>query len=166
MKDLKGKTIGIVDFRSATEMWARAAVESAGLDQNKDVKYVVVPIPAMGEALRSKKIDVGLFPQPFYTIEKQKGGVVEVFNTKTGTPCEEELLLIFLRPEFIGKNQAAVNAFLADFVAATKWYLANPKEARQALLDKKFVQAPPQVYLEMQDWTGSASRAGRSRWRV
>jgi ABC-type nitrate/sulfonate/bicarbonate transport system substrate-binding protein len=166
-RDLRGKTIGIVDFKSATELWARAAVESAGLDPERDVKYVVVPFPAMGESLRTRRIDVGAFPNPFYAAEKTRGGVVEAFTAKTGVPFDEELLLLFMRPEFIGRNQEAVRAFLSDFVAATRWYLANLKEARQVLLDKRFVQTDPQVYLDMQDWyrepTGRITIDGMSR---
>ncbi len=151
-KDLKGKRVGIVDFKTATELWARAAIESAGLDSNRDVSYVIVPFPAMGEALRSRRIDVGAFPNPFLHLEKTRGGVVEVFTSKTGVPFEEELLMIFLRPEFVDKNRDAVKAFLRDFVVATRWYLANPREARQALIDKRFVNIPLSVYLEMQDY--------------
>src|SRR5215210_601877 len=35
--DARGKTIGIVDFKSATDLWARAAIESAGLNPERDV---------------------------------------------------------------------------------------------------------------------------------
>lgn len=151
-KDLRGKTIGIVDFRSATDLWARTAVESAGLDPERHVNYVVLPFPAMGEAVRTKRIAAGVFPQPFLTIEKAKGGMVEVFTAKTGIPFDEELLLLFLRPEFVAQNGPAVRAFLSDLVASTKWYLGNVREARQALIDRKLVLAPPAVYLGMLDY--------------
>jgi len=151
-RDLRGKRIGIVGFKTATELWSRAAVDSAGLDPNRDVSFVIVPFPAMGEALRARRIDVGTFPNPFLLLEETRGGVVRVYTSKTGVPFEEELLMIFLRPEFIEKNREAVRAFLRDFVVATRWYLANPREARQALLDKRFVAAPPAVYFEMQDY--------------
>jgi ABC-type nitrate/sulfonate/bicarbonate transport system substrate-binding protein len=151
-RDLRGKTIAIVDFKSATDLWARAAVAGAGLDASRDVNYVVLPFPAMGEALRTRRIDVGTFVQPFYTMERGRGGLVEVFNAKTGVPFDEELLLLFLRPEFVQRHPGAVRAFLRDFVAATRWYLANPREARQALIDRRFVLAPPAVYLELQDY--------------
>lgn len=151
-RDLRGKRIGVVGFRTATELWARAAVESVGLDSNRDVSYVVVPFPAMGEALRARRIDVGVFPNPFLHVEQVRGGVVTVFTSKTGVPFEEELITVFLRPEFIEKNREAVKAFVRDLVTATRWYLANPREARQALIDKRFVAAPPAIYFEMQDY--------------
>jgi len=151
-RDLRGKRIGIVGFKTATELWARAAIDTAGLNADRDVSFVIVPFPAMGEALRARRIDVGVFPNPFLHLEETRGGVVTVFTSKTGVPFEEELLMIFLRPEFLDKNHDAVRAFLRDFVAATRWYLANPREARQALLDKRYVQIPPAVYLDMQDY--------------
>lgn len=151
-RDLRGKTIGIVDFKTATDLWARTAVGSGGLDPGRDVQYAIIPFPAMGEALRARRIDVGTFPNPFYTVERGRGGVVEVFTSKTGVPFDEELILLFFRPEFVQRNEAAVRAFLRDFVAATRWYLSNPREARQALIDKRFVLTPPAVYLDMQDY--------------
>jgi len=151
-RDLRGKRIGIVGFKTATELWARAAVESGGLDPNRDVSFVIVPFPAMGETLRARRIDVGVFPNPFLHLELTRGGVNVAFTSKTGVPFEEELLVIFFRPEFVEKNREAVKAFVRDFVAATRWYLANPREARQALLDKRFVAVPPAVYFDMQDY--------------
>jgi ABC-type nitrate/sulfonate/bicarbonate transport system substrate-binding protein len=151
-RDLRGKTIAIVDFKSATDLWARAAVAGAGLDPARDANYVVLPFPAMGEALRTRRVDVGTFVQPFYVMERNRGGLAEVFNAKTGVPFDEELLLLFLRPEFVQRNPAAVRAFLRDFVTATRWYLANPREARQALIDRRFVLTPPAVYLDLQDY--------------
>jgi len=151
-RDLRGKRIGIVGFKTATELWARAAIDVAGLNAERDVSFVIVPFPAMGEALRARRIDVGVFPNPFLHLEETRGGVVTVFTSKTGVPFEEELLMIFLHPEFLTKNHDAVRAFLRDFVTATRWYLANPRDARQALLDKRYVQIPPAVYFDMQDY--------------
>jgi ABC-type nitrate/sulfonate/bicarbonate transport system substrate-binding protein len=151
-KDLKGKTIGINDFRSASEMWARAAVQAAGLDPDKDVKYVVIPFPGMGDALRSKQIDVGSFPQPFYAQEVQKGGVVDVFTSKTGVPIDEDLIMVMMRPEFLANNREAVRGFLADLQAATQFYLEHAREARQAILDSKLIRVDPSLYLDMHDY--------------
>src|SRR5699024_6406268 len=50
--DLQGKTIGIPDFKSPTDMWARAALREAGLDPDNDVEYAVLPAPAVEEAVR------------------------------------------------------------------------------------------------------------------
>ena len=127
-------------------------METAGLDPSKGVNYVVVPFPAMGEALRSKRIAAGVFVQPFFTIEKTRGGLTDVFTSKTGVPFDEELLMLFLRPEFAHRNRAAVRAFLSDFVATAKWYQTNTRAGRQALIQTQKVRTPPATDLEMTDF--------------
>ena len=52
-------------------------------------------------------------------------------------------------PDFVKKNQAAMRAFLSDFVAATKFYMANTKEAREAISKAKLVEMDPAVYIPM-----------------
>ncbi|MBI2371189.1 MAG: ABC transporter substrate-binding protein [Deltaproteobacteria bacterium] len=152
VRDLRGKTIGIVDYKSATDLWARMALVKHGLDPDRDAKLVVVPFPAMGNALRTKKIDAGVFPQPFYAAEMQKGGVKLLFNAKEGVPYEEELLLIFCSETYLARQAQAVRAFLSDFVKATGYYLDRTRESRQAILEAKLVQIPAPLYLGLQDY--------------
>jgi len=151
IKDLKDKTVGINAFKSSIELWARIAIANGGLNPDRDVKFAPIPFPTHGEALRSKKIDIGAFPQPFAAIEAKKGGVKTLFTSKTAVPFDEVLMTVLFREEFMQKNPAAVRAFIADLVASTKWYLANTRAARQALIDAKFVRTPPEVYLDSQD---------------
>ncbi len=151
IKDLKDKTVGINAFKSSIELWARIAIAKGGLNPDRDVKFAPIPFPTHGEALRSKKIDIGAFVQPFAAIEKKKGGVKTLFTSKTAVPFDEVLMVMLFREEFMQKNPAAVRAFTADLVAATKYYLANTRASRQALIDAKFVQVPPDIYLDSQD---------------
>src|SRR5262245_39940575 len=152
VKDLKGKTIGINGFNSSIHLWAILALQQAGLDPAKDVTFVPVPFPAQGEALRAGKIDVGAFPQPFAKLEQDQGGSRVLFTSKDGVPFDEELMLLVARPQFLKANRDAARAFLSDLVAATKYYAEHPKEARQALIDAKFVRLTPEVYFGMTDY--------------
>src|SRR3989442_5052413 len=147
--DLKGKTVGIVGYRSSIELWARAAIAKGGLNPDKDVSWAVVPFPAMGAALRSGKVDVAGMPPVFSEPEAAKGGLRTLFTSKTGVPFDEELILIIMRPEIMKKQPQAVRAFLADLATATKWYLAHPREAKQALVDKKIVGIDPEAYFRL-----------------
>lgn len=153
--DLKGKTIGIVDHRSATDLWARTGVEAGGLNHERDVRYVIIPFPAMGEALRTNKIDAGAFPQPFHAFEMARGGVVEVMNGKTGVRFDEELMLLWFGRKFLTEQPDVVRAFMQDFSKVATYYAENPVAARQALLDAGAVQTPPEVYLNIHDWARS-----------
>lgn len=149
--DLKGKTIGIVDYKSATDLWARAGLKKAGLDPERDVKLVVVPFPAMGDSLRTKKVDAGIFVQPFYSVELAKGGLKVLFDSKYGVPFEEELMLLFLRPQFIEKNRAVVKAFIDDYRKATRYFVEQTGDAKKALVEAKMVQTPLEAFQKQQD---------------
>ena len=151
VEDLKGKTIGIPDFKSPTDMWARAAVRTAGLDPDKDVKWAVLPIPSVAESVEIGKIDVGMFPQPFYDQAEKTGKFQIVFTSKTGVPESEDFFNLFLSPKFIEENKEAVQALIDDLKVITKYYNENPQEARQKLLDAEMVLSAPEIYLNMED---------------
>lgn len=149
--DLKGKTVGNNAARSSIELWARLALTKHGLNPDRDVSWAIVPFPSQGEAVRAGKIDVGAFPQPFAAAEIGKGGLRTLFTSREGIPSDEEVQLILVSKEFAAKNAAALRSFLADFVAATRFYLEKPREARLALLDSKMVRLPPDLFLNMHD---------------
>ena len=72
---LKGKTIGVNGFRQAFDLYPRIAIKQAGLDPDRDVKWLLVGAPQMGDALRSRQIDIGVFV-PFYAKDQfMQGGV-------------------------------------------------------------------------------------------
>jgi ABC-type nitrate/sulfonate/bicarbonate transport system substrate-binding protein len=150
VKDAKGKTFGIVSLSSNTELQIRVMLEKNGMHEG-DVKLVPIPFPAMYEALKSGLIDVGSFPQPFLAMAKRNGGVRAIFTAKDAAPYEEELLILIAHESFLKDNHAATEGFLADLVAATKFYTDHTHEARKALLDAKMVKIDPDVFYEMQD---------------
>lgn len=148
LSNLKGKTIGINGYRTSIELYARIAVAKAGLDPERDVKWLVVPLPQMAEALRQKKIDIGVFPSTFAFVAMKQGGVRKLFDSAGISGIEEEFD-VALNPDFVRKNPAAVRAWVADFLAVTKYVEQKPQEARKSLLDAKIVQVDPAIYQAM-----------------
>lgn len=155
-KDLKGKLIGVNGLKSSIHMWAAMVAEKAGLDKTSDVRFVPVPFPAQGQALRAGKIDVGAFPEPFAYMEQQKGGLRTVFTSKDAVPFDEELIVLVANPEFLAKHGPVVKAFLSDLVTATTFYETHRKEAQKALIDAKVTRIPADVYFAMPDYERSA----------
>jgi ABC-type nitrate/sulfonate/bicarbonate transport system substrate-binding protein len=151
VEDLKGKTIAVNGFSTNGELWLRSALERHGLSEN-DVTIVPIAFPAMAESLRSGRIVVGEFPQPFDAMVRKEMEVKTIFTSKEGMPFDEELLVIVGHDAFLKANAQAVKGFLADLKVATRFYLDHPKEARQILIDKKFVRIPPEIYLNMEDY--------------
>ena len=151
VQDLKGKTIGINGLKASTHLFAMFALRKAGLDPERDVTFVPSPFSAQGTAVRTGKIDVGVFLQPFAHLEQKRGGIKTVFTSRTGAAGDEELSLLLVNPDFATKNAAVMHAFVSDFVIATKYYLDNSRDARKALLDAKFIRVEPEIYYEMED---------------
>jgi ABC-type nitrate/sulfonate/bicarbonate transport system substrate-binding protein len=149
--DLKGKIVGINGFSTAGHLWLKAALEKHSLS-DKDVTITPVPFPAMQEALRAGKVDIGEFPQPFAALLEKQAKVRKIFDAKYGVPFDEELIVIAGKDQFLKKNAEAIRGFLEDVKSATRYYLDKPKEARQLLIDAKMVRVIPEVYLDMHDY--------------
>jgi len=149
--DMKGKIVGINGFSTAGHLWLKAALEKHGLS-DKDVTITPVPFPAMQEAMRAGKIDVGEFPQPFAALLEKQAKVRKLFDAKYGVPFDEELIVIAGKDAFLKKNAAAIRGFLEDVKTTTQFYLDKPKEARQLLIDAKMVRVSADVYLTMHDY--------------
>jgi ABC-type nitrate/sulfonate/bicarbonate transport system substrate-binding protein len=149
--DMNGKIVAVNGFETAGHLWLRAALEKHGLT-DKDVTIAPVPFPAMQEALRAGKIDVGEFPQPFAALLEKQAKVRKLFDAKYGLPFDEELIVIAGKDEFLKENAEAIKAFLSDVKDATRFYLDKPREARQILIDAKMVRVSADVYLDMHDY--------------
>ncbi len=152
VKDLKGGTIGVVGIKTATDLWARAGLINAGLVPDKDTKVVPMAVPVIGDAVRSGKVSAGTFVEPFYSSQMAKGGLRKLFTAVDAVGYEHELLDIFFGEKFLKAHPEAVRAFLADYVAVTKYYLANMEQAKRDLHKAGFVRTPIDIYLKNADW--------------
>jgi len=152
IKDLKGKTIGILGYRTGIELWARAALKSAGLNPNTDVQWTVVPFGAAADAVRTGRVATAAAPEAFAQPALAKGDLKVLFTSKTGVPFDEELIVINAKPSFLKQHPAAVKAFLSDLSDVTKYLAENQKEGRQALLDAKLVAMPPDIYMNVKPY--------------
>src|SRR5205085_7822005 len=130
--DMRGKIVGINGFSTAGHLWLKAALEKHALS-DKDVTIAPIPFPAMQEALRAGKVDVGEFPQPFAALLEKQAKVRKLFDAKYGVPFDEELIVIAGKDEFLKQNAPAIRGFLEDVKSVTRFYLDKPKEARQIL---------------------------------
>ena len=152
IKDLKGGTIGVVGIQTATDLWARAGLINAGLVPDRDTKVVPMAFPVIGDAVRTGKVSAGTFVEPFYSAEIAKGGLRKLFTAVDAVGYDHELLSIFFSEKFLKSNPDAVRAFLADYVAVTKYYLANMEQAKTDLHKAGYVKTPLPVYLKTSDW--------------
>src|SRR3954469_8268678 len=151
-KDLKGGTVGVVGYKTATDLWARAGLLNAGLAPDKDAKVFSLGFPAMGDSVRTNKIHAGTFVEPFYSAEVAKGGLRKLFPAVEAIGYDHELLDVWFGEKFLKAHPDVVRAFLADYVAVTKYYLANTEQAKRDLHKAGFVRTPVDIYIKNADW--------------
>jgi ABC-type nitrate/sulfonate/bicarbonate transport system substrate-binding protein len=156
VKDLKGGTAGVLGFKTATDLWVRAALLNAGLVPDKDVKVVPIPFPAMGPAVRTDKVSLGTFVEPFYSAEVAKGGLRPLVTAVKAVGYDHELLDLWFGEKFLKAQPDAVRAFLADYVAVTRYYLTNQAQAKRDIHKAGFVRTPLDIYLKHADWKRDA----------
>jgi len=160
VKDLKGGTAGVLGFKTATDLWVRAALLKRRLVPDKDVKVVPIAFPAMGVAVRSDKVNLGTFVEPFYSAEVARGGLRTLFTAVKAVGYDHELLDVWFGERFLKAQPDAVRAFLADYVAVTRYYLANTAQAKRDLHKAGFVRTPLEIYLKERR-LGSGNPGGR-----
>jgi ABC-type nitrate/sulfonate/bicarbonate transport system substrate-binding protein len=151
-KDLTGGTVGVVGYKTATDLWARAGLLNAGLVPDKDAKIFSLGFPAMGEAVRSGKIQAGTFVEPFYSAETAKGGLRKLFTAREAVGYDHELLDVWFGEKFLKAHPDVVRAFLADYVAVTRYYLEHTEQAKRDLAKAGFVRTPVEIYVKNADW--------------
>jgi ABC-type nitrate/sulfonate/bicarbonate transport system substrate-binding protein len=97
-------------------------------------------------------VSAGTFVEPFYSAERAKGGLRTLFTAVDSVGFDHELLDVWFGEKFLKAQPDAVRAFLADYVAVTKYYLANVEQAKRDIHKAAFVRTPLEIYLKNADW--------------
>jgi ABC-type nitrate/sulfonate/bicarbonate transport system substrate-binding protein len=117
-----------------------------------DVKFVPISFPAIGTAVRTGKVSMGTFVEPFYSAEMAKGGLRPLFTAAETLGYDHELLDLWFGEKFMKAQPDVVRAFLADYIAATKHYLANKEAGKRDIHKAGFVRTPVEIYVKNLDW--------------
>jgi ABC-type nitrate/sulfonate/bicarbonate transport system substrate-binding protein len=125
LKDLKGKTVATAAVGASTDYLQDYYIEQkTGLKADEDYKKVEVPFGQMQETLLSGRVDMGLFPQPFYGAVNATGEVKTMFRlTDEIDPFVQ--LLNGCRRDFVEDNERAVQKFQEDWTRVARW-MARP----------------------------------------
>jgi ABC-type nitrate/sulfonate/bicarbonate transport system substrate-binding protein len=132
LADLRGKTVATNAVGGSTDYLQDFYIEQqAGLKAGRDYKKVEVPFGQMQESLMSGRIDLGLFPQPFYGAINATGEVKPLFHlTDQIKPFVQ--IMNGCRRDFVEKNQAAMQAFQQDWQRVARW-IADPAHRKQVI---------------------------------
>ena len=125
LEDLKGRVIGVSQYGSDADGFARAALAKAGLKPEKDVTILQLGgHPQVAAALVAGKLDAGVL-----------GGLALVTAQKSGAvmlTSAIKLELVSLGPvlsvtrQYTQQNRDSVTRFMRAFVEAIQYFKSNP----------------------------------------
>lgn len=128
VKDLKGKTIGVPSLASGSVPFARALAASAGLDPEKDVRFLATGVGAPGAlALQQKKVDAfGLWDTLQASMENSG-----LRLRRLDLPIVHEMLgqTLAASDEFLAASPEVLVGVARGIAKATVFGLANPEAA-------------------------------------
>jgi ABC-type nitrate/sulfonate/bicarbonate transport system substrate-binding protein len=143
--DLKGKKVATSAIGGSTDYLQDIHIENeAGLKPGDDYQKIELPFSQQQEALLAGRIDVGIYPQPFWGAVTAKAETTTLFRvTDVINPFVQ--LLNGCRRDFIEENPDVMKKFVEDWATVTNW-VRDPAN-RDAVIDvtSKVMQIPREV---------------------
>jgi sulfonate transport system substrate-binding protein len=133
VEDLKGKVRATAGIGGSSYFAGKIMLTKHGLTEGSDYQVIEVPYPLMAEAINSGKANVGELVQPYFALAKKQGINLRPLFTQKDVIGETPVLLLAWRRDFYNKYPRAIQAFMDDWVRASRFML-DPKN-RAAVLD-------------------------------
>lgn len=125
LEDLKGRVIGVSQYGSEADGFARTAVSKAGLKPDKDVAILQMGgHPQVAAALIAGKLDAGVIGGLAFVTAQQSGAIVLTTAVKLETVSVGPVLSV-TRP-YLQQNRDTVMRFVRAFVEAIHYFKTNP----------------------------------------
>jgi len=119
--DLKGK-IAAIHAPGLASTALRIMLSRRGLDDPRDYKTVVTPVPSMGAMLEDGRIDLASLGAPFAQRLAERGTGRRLFDMRAAIGPSQGLVYV-ARAAFLDRNRAAVEDFFEDYLRALRWFL-------------------------------------------
>src|SRR3954469_11669933 len=128
LEDLKGKTVGVLSLSSGAVPVAKAMLRSAGLDPEKEVKWLPVgPGPQTANALKSNQVDALALWDWGYAILENLGYQFRHFQT--GETSKILSLMLIGNEDFVNANAAATAKMAQGIAKGALFTITNPEAA-------------------------------------
>ena len=139
LTDLKGKKIAVVRYGSFTDIATRYLLRQGGMDPDKDVQIIQLGnAPVRAAALSAGGVDGTPMTLSFVPIAK-KAGFNILFDMST-IPMRFANRCVMASDRLIKEQSHIVKAIIAGFVEGTRYWKANPEDAKAYL--KKTYRLP------------------------
>jgi NitT/TauT family transport system substrate-binding protein len=142
-KDLAGKKIATNTKNSITDLLARSAMETAGVDAS-GVQWVEVPFPDMGAKLASKDVDAAVILEPYVTLAERANGATPILDTSSGPTKFFPISGYTATADFVKNNPKTTEAVRRALVRASEAAADRPTVedavTQYAKIDKQVAQ--------------------------
>ena len=128
-KDLEGKNVAIVAFRSIDEPFVKEWLEKEGADASK-VTLTEVPFPQMEAVLLSNRVAAVAAIEPFVTLARRNGKTRVLAQNYVKVSPITEIGSYNARAQSFTTNEAALAKFQRAMARATAYANEHPDEVR------------------------------------
>jgi NitT/TauT family transport system substrate-binding protein len=139
--DLRGKTIPVPILGGGAHIFLVSMVVWAGLDPNKDINWVIHPIPESAELFKQGKVDACLaFPPLAQELRAKKIGHVVVDSMMDKPWLQYFCCMVTANRAFAQKNPVATKRTLRAILQASDICARQPEQAAKFLIDKGYAK--------------------------
>lgn len=146
LEDLKGRTVATSAIGGSTDYIQDFYIEDqAGLVPDEDYEKVEVPFGQQIEALLAGRIDIGLFPQPFFGTLRQEDPEARVMFRLNDAIEPFVQLLNGCRRAFVEENPEVMRRFQEDWQTVANWVLDPANQEQVIEASAAATELPPEV---------------------
>jgi len=147
LADLKGKNVATSAIGGSTDYIQDFYIrDKTKMLPGVDYKKIELPFAQQQEALTTGKIDLGIFPQPFFGRAMATGLFVPLFRLTDAQNPFVQLMQGF-SGDFVRKNPLAVRKYMEDFVTVAN-FVKDPANRATVIAATSTVTKIPSAVLE------------------
>lgn len=147
-KEMNGKTVGVSGLNDLTSLSTQAWVDQNGGD-SKTLKFLEIPVSAIGESVASGRIDAGCLPNPNMAEAVASGKARLLAPAVSAIARRFSQAAFFAMADYVAKNKATVAAFRKVVEEGSGYANSHhaqmiPIIAKFTGIDEKVIAAEPQ----------------------
>jgi len=143
VRDLKGKTVAVLELEASQHAFIATMVAHVGLDPRTDIKWVTQSPAESMRQLADGKIDtfLGFPPQPQELRAMKIKSIHVLVNSMVDKPWSQYFCcMVAGNREFVRKHPVATKRALRAILKASDLIASDPKRTARFLVDRAFTQ--------------------------
>ena len=144
IRDLKGKTVAVVELGSPQYILMASMLAYVGIDPRSEINWVIRPYTEQGRLLAEEQIDAFLAFPPFTQELRAKHIGHVLVNTATDRPWSQYFCCMAVgNREFVRKHPSATKRVLRAILKATDICASEPERVARLVVDKAAGRSTP-----------------------